>query len=237
MILTCANPVLLDGYLRCTACGSRPVAARKSIETTSGDWYGNARPGVESGSKLPHSTERWRRLIWRSAAEKVKRAGPSQRTLGESLRDESPWIHGTGPALRKAAAEPRCRAEDRGATLKPPTGPGATLRENALGEFLRNSRDVPGLPAGSRYEKRVADDDGPPRRSSANREIGGPGKTLRGGGYEGSLWRRAARAAWRLSKMREGPMASVRWWRSKSGWRSDWTRAKTRPMLWAARSR
>jgi hypothetical protein len=33
------------------------------------------RLGEESGSKLPHSRETWRRLIWRSAVEKVKGAG------------------------------------------------------------------------------------------------------------------------------------------------------------------
>jgi hypothetical protein len=58
--------------------------------------YGKARPGVESGSKLPHSRETWRRLIWRSAVAKVERAGPSQRTLGESL-----WDSPDGPGATK----------------------------------------------------------------------------------------------------------------------------------------
>src|ERR1700735_209110 len=30
-------------------------------------WYGEVRPGEESGSKLPHSTGTWRRLIWSAA--------------------------------------------------------------------------------------------------------------------------------------------------------------------------
>jgi hypothetical protein len=70
---------------------------------------GGASAGLPAG-RLPHSIETWRRLIWRSAVEKVKGAGPSQRTLGESLWDE----------------------------------------------FLWNSRDGPGLPAGRRYENRGA---------------------------------------------------------------------------------
>jgi Peptidase family M23 len=41
---------------------------RACLRAPGGYWYGNTRPGVESGSKLPHSTETWRRLIWRAAA-------------------------------------------------------------------------------------------------------------------------------------------------------------------------
>jgi len=63
------------------------VTAGAASSAPTGYWYGKARPGVESGSKLPHSKETWRRLIWRLAVQKIKRAGPSQKTLGECRRD------------------------------------------------------------------------------------------------------------------------------------------------------
>jgi hypothetical protein len=34
--------------------------------------YGNTRPGVESGSKLPHSIGFWRGSILRAAVEKIQ---------------------------------------------------------------------------------------------------------------------------------------------------------------------
>jgi hypothetical protein len=43
-------------------------------------------------------------------------------------------IHGTSPALRKTAAEPRCRAEGRGATLKPTRASAKLTAAMTLGE-------------------------------------------------------------------------------------------------------
>src|ERR1700735_102105 len=59
----------------------RTKRARFHIPT--GSWYGKTRPGVESGCKLPHSTESQRGhstesrrgSISRRAVEKIKRAG------------------------------------------------------------------------------------------------------------------------------------------------------------------
>jgi hypothetical protein len=48
------------------------AAAGTACCAPTGYCYGKARPGVESGSKLPHSTESWRRLIWRLAIGKSK---------------------------------------------------------------------------------------------------------------------------------------------------------------------
>jgi hypothetical protein len=70
-----AGPFGLGGAAAGTACCA-----------PTGYCYGKTRPGVESGSKLPHSRETGRRLVWGSAVEQIKRGGPSQRTLGESLR-------------------------------------------------------------------------------------------------------------------------------------------------------
>src|ERR1700735_847794 len=48
---------------------------RARFRVPTGLWYGKTRPGVESGSKLPHSTESQRGSISRRAVEKIKRAG------------------------------------------------------------------------------------------------------------------------------------------------------------------
>jgi hypothetical protein len=43
----------------------------------------------------------------------------AERALRKSQKGRAFGVHGTSPALRKTAVEPRCRAEGRGATLKP----------------------------------------------------------------------------------------------------------------------
>jgi hypothetical protein len=63
------------------------AAAGTACCAPTGYCYGNARPGVESGSKLPHSRETWRGLVWRSAAEKSKEPALREKTLGEFVRN------------------------------------------------------------------------------------------------------------------------------------------------------
>src|SRR5271156_3707424 len=76
--------------------GRQVLAAGAACCAPTGCCYGKARPGVESGSKLPHSKETRRRLIWSSAAEKSK-----EPALRKGLWVNPLGIHGTGPALRK----------------------------------------------------------------------------------------------------------------------------------------
>jgi hypothetical protein len=108
------NAAAYDGTGRFPV-GEGGASAGTACCAPTGFCYGKARPGVESGSKLPHSTESWRRLIRRSAVEKVKRAAPSRNALRIN-----PFGMNPKGFTRRARR--------------------ATLRERTLREFLRNSR-------------------------------------------------------------------------------------------------
>jgi hypothetical protein len=121
-----ADPFGLGGAAAGTACCA-----------PTGYCYGKARPGVESGSELPHSRETWQRLIWRSAVEEIKRAG------------------GT-PALRKAGCgiSLRLGGATAGAASSAPTESSyGNARVRLSGEKIKRGGPL-SLRVNRRYERR-----------------------------------------------------------------------------------